>query len=61
MSEMTPQQKEQLAEVSPQIKQTLEWMVCDAKERNDQTKPGDYSDELKVGITLLELLEIIVD
>jgi hypothetical protein len=58
---MTLLQKNQLAEIAPAIKQTLCWMVKDAVIRNDETKEGDYSDELQLAITINELLGEIVE
>ena len=58
---MTLQEKELLAEAAPELKQTLEWMVTDAIKRNDETKPGDYSDELLLAITQRDLLRMIVE
>ena len=61
MSGMTPLQIEELIEIAPQLKYTLNWMTQDAIKRNDQTKPGDYSDDLKLAILNRDLLRIIVE
>lgn len=53
---MTPQELNQLIEMAPHIKHTLKWMVRDAVKRNDQTKPGDYSDDLQIAILCRDFL-----
>ena len=57
---MTPQEKEQLIEMAPHIKHTLEWMVTDAIKRNDETKPDNYSDDLRIAVLCLDFMKEVV-
>jgi hypothetical protein len=58
---MTQEQIDQLVEMAPHINHTLNWMVTDARKRNDLTKPGDYSDDLQIAMLCRDFMKEIVE
>ena len=58
---MTLPEKEHLVQMAPHIKHTLEWMVADAIERNNETKPDNYSDDLQIAILCRDFMMEIVE
>ena len=58
---MSDKEPNLLTEVAPFVKSTLEWMVADAIKRNDETKPGDYSDELQIAINMRDFYREIAE
>ena len=57
---MTPQEIDELMQMLPHIKQSLELMVTGWTKRNDETKPGDYSDDLQIAILCRDYLRKVV-
>ena len=58
---MTPQQKQMIFQILPELYKSYEWMLTDIKTRADEINEGDYSPELQLAMACKETMDALID